>query len=54
MGEGERALAFIRPELPSDPIVIDRVSEILPRLEAAVAPLSEKEKHEAAPSIQRM
>jgi uncharacterized protein (TIGR00730 family) len=49
-----RALAFIRQGLTVEPIVVDRVSEILPRLRAAVAPMSEKEQREAAPTIERM
>ena len=47
-------LAFIRPGLMVEPIVVDRVEDILPRARAAVAKLSEAEKREAEPSIQRM
>jgi uncharacterized protein (TIGR00730 family) len=47
-------LAFIRPGLMVEPIVVDRVEDILPRARAAVAALSEAEKREAEPSIQRM
>ena len=49
-----RALQFIRPDLIVDPLVADRVEDILPTLQAAVAPLPETAKREAAPSIERM
>jgi uncharacterized protein (TIGR00730 family) len=49
-----RALQFIRQDLIVDPLVADRVEDILPRLQAAVAPLPEAAKREAAPSIERM
>jgi uncharacterized protein (TIGR00730 family) len=47
-----KELAFIRPELAVDPIVVDRVEDILSRLRAAVARLSQAEQREA--SIERM
>jgi len=47
-------LAFIRPGLMVEPIVVDRVEDILPRAREAVAELPEAEKREAEPSIQRM
>jgi uncharacterized protein (TIGR00730 family) len=49
-----KELAFIRPGLVVEPIVAQRVEEILPRLRAAVARLTEAEQREAAPSIERM
>jgi len=49
-----RSLAFIRHGLPVEPIVVEQVTEILPRLRAAVARLSETEQREAAPTIDRM
>jgi len=47
-------LAFIRPGLPVDPIVVARVEDILPRVRAAVARLSEAQAREAAATIERM
>jgi len=47
-----KELAFIRPELAVEPIVVDRVEDILPKLRAAVARLSQAEQREA--SIERM
>src|SRR5262245_39330561 len=47
-----RALQFIRDDLIVDPLVAEHVEEILPRLQAAVAPLPETAKREAAPSIE--
>jgi uncharacterized protein (TIGR00730 family) len=52
--EHMKELAFIRPGLPIDPIVVSRVEDILPRLRAAVARTPESQKKEAAPSIERM
>jgi hypothetical protein len=49
-----KELAFIRPGLPVEPIVVGRVEDILPRMRAAVARLSEPEAREAAPTIERM
>jgi uncharacterized protein (TIGR00730 family) len=49
-----KELAFIRPGLPVEPIVVGRVEDILPRMRAAVARLSEPEVREAAPTIERM
>lgn len=49
-----KELAFIRPGLAIDPIVVSRVEDILPRLRAAVARVPESQKKEAAPSIERM
>jgi uncharacterized protein (TIGR00730 family) len=49
-----RALEFIRQGLPIDPLVADRVEDILPTLQAAVARLPEEQKREAAPIIERM
>jgi uncharacterized protein (TIGR00730 family) len=49
-----RELAFIRPGLAINPLVAARVEDILPMLRAAVAPLSDSEKREAAPTIERM
>ena len=47
-------LAFIRPGLNIDPIVVSRVEDILPQLEAALAAVPEAQRKEAAPSIERM
>jgi len=47
-------LAFIRPGLMVEPIVVDRVEDILPRAREAVADLPEAEKREAEPTLQRM
>jgi uncharacterized protein (TIGR00730 family) len=49
-----KELAFIRAGLSVEPIVVGRVEEILPRVRAAVARLSEAETREAAPTIERM
>jgi uncharacterized protein (TIGR00730 family) len=49
-----KELAFIRPGLAVEPLVVARVEGILPALRAAVARLSEAEKRAAAPSIERM
>jgi uncharacterized protein (TIGR00730 family) len=49
-----KELAFIRPGLPVEPIVVGRVEDVLPRMRAAVARLSEPEVREAAPTIERM
>jgi uncharacterized protein (TIGR00730 family) len=52
--EHMKELAFIRPGLAIDPIVVNRVEDIMPRLRAAVAHVPEAQKKEAAPSIERM
>jgi uncharacterized protein (TIGR00730 family) len=49
-----KELAFIRPGLGVEPLVVARVEDILPTLRAAVARLSEAEQRAAAPSIERM
>jgi uncharacterized protein (TIGR00730 family) len=49
-----KELAFIRPDLAIDPIVVTRVEDILPRLRTAVAHVPEAQKKEAAPSIEHM
>jgi uncharacterized protein (TIGR00730 family) len=49
-----KELQFIRAGLSVDPIVVGRVEDILPRVRAAVARLSEAETREAAPTIERM
>jgi hypothetical protein len=49
-----RALQFIRQGLTIDPLVADRVEDILPLLQGAVARVPEAIHHEAAPSIERM
>jgi len=49
-----KELAFIRPGLNIDPIVVSRVEDILPRLRAALATVPEAQRKEAAPSIERM
>jgi uncharacterized protein (TIGR00730 family) len=49
-----RSLEFIRQGLTIDPLVANRVEDILPMLQAAVARLPEAQKREAAPSIERM
>jgi uncharacterized protein (TIGR00730 family) len=52
--EHMKELAFIRPGLAVEPLVVARVEDILPTLRAAVARLTEAEKRAAAPSIERM
>jgi uncharacterized protein (TIGR00730 family) len=49
-----RSLEFIRQGLTIEPLVANRVEDILPMLQAAVARLPEAQKREAAPSIERM
>jgi uncharacterized protein (TIGR00730 family) len=49
-----RTLQFIRHGLTIEPLVADRVEDILPLLQAAVARVPEAVHHEAAPSIERM
>jgi uncharacterized protein (TIGR00730 family) len=49
-----KALAFIRPELAVDLIVVDRVEDILPRLIAAARAVSEAEAKKAAADIGRL
>jgi uncharacterized protein (TIGR00730 family) len=52
--EHMKELAFIRPDLTIHPIVAERVEDILPRMQAAVASLPEAAAREAAPAIDRM
>jgi uncharacterized protein (TIGR00730 family) len=52
--EHMRALQFIRQGLTIEPLVADRVEDILPKLQGAVARVPETVHHEAAPSIERM
>jgi uncharacterized protein (TIGR00730 family) len=52
--EHMKELAFIRPDLTIEPIVTERVDDILPRLQAAVASLPEAVARKAAPAINRM
>jgi uncharacterized protein (TIGR00730 family) len=47
-------LAFIHPGSPVRPIVVARVADILPKLQAAAALVPEPEKQEAAATIDRM
>src|SRR5713226_9413721 len=47
-------LAFIHPASPVRPIVVARVADILPKLQAAAALVPEPEKQEAAATINRM
>jgi uncharacterized protein (TIGR00730 family) len=49
-----RELAFIRPGLMVDPLVADRVEDIIPMLRAAVAPVPEPAKAGAPETIERM
>ena len=49
-----KALQFIRAGLWIEPLVADRVEDILPKLQDALAPLSEAEKEKAAATIDRM
>jgi uncharacterized protein (TIGR00730 family) len=52
--EHMKELAFIRPGLPVEPIVVGRIEDILPRVRAAVARVGEAVPVEAEPTIQRM
>jgi uncharacterized protein (TIGR00730 family) len=49
-----KTLAFIRPDLAVDLIVVDRVEDILPRLQAAARAVSEEEAKRAAASVERL
>jgi uncharacterized protein (TIGR00730 family) len=49
-----KQLEFIRPGLWIEPLVVDRIADILPKLREAVGGLSEVEKKTAAASIERM
>jgi uncharacterized protein (TIGR00730 family) len=49
-----QALAFIRPELLIECIVVERVEHILPKLAAALRAVPEAERKRAAPAIERM
>jgi uncharacterized protein (TIGR00730 family) len=49
-----KQLEFIRPGLWIEPLVVDRVADILPKLQEAIGPISEAEKKTAAASIERM
>jgi uncharacterized protein (TIGR00730 family) len=49
-----KELAFIRPGLTVEPIVISHVDEILPRLRSVLAQLTAAQKREAAPTIEQM
>jgi len=48
-----QALAFIRPELLIECIVVERVEHILPKLAAALRAVPEAERKRAAPAIER-
>lgn len=52
--EHMKALEFIRQELWVEPIVVDRVEDILPRARKAAAPVPEAAKEEEAATIERM
>ncbi len=49
-----KALAFIRPDLAIDLLVVDRVEDILPRLIAAARVVSEAEEKQAEATIERL
>jgi len=49
-----QALAFIRPELLIECIVVERVEHILPKLAAALRAVPAAERKRAAPAIERM
>jgi uncharacterized protein (TIGR00730 family) len=49
-----KTLAFIRPELAVDLIVVDRVKDILPRLQAAARAVSKAEAKRAAANVERL
>jgi uncharacterized protein (TIGR00730 family) len=49
-----RELAFIRPGLLVEPLVADRVEDVIPMLRAAVAPVPEPAKVGAPETIERM
>jgi len=49
-----RAQAFIRPGLTVEPLVADRVEDILPRLEAALTPTQEEDKEMKAAEVEKL
>jgi uncharacterized protein (TIGR00730 family) len=49
-----RELAFIRPGLMVEPLVADRIEDVIPMLQAAVAPVPEPAKAGAPETIERM
>src|SRR5947209_4289149 len=49
-----RALAFIRPGITVDPIIVDRVEQILPRLARAVRGVPEEEVRRVPSTLERM
>jgi uncharacterized protein (TIGR00730 family) len=49
-----KTLAFIRPELAVDLIVVDRVADILPRVTEAARAVSEAERQQAIAGIERL
>jgi uncharacterized protein (TIGR00730 family) len=49
-----RALAFIRPGLDVECIVVERVEQILPRLAAALRAMPEDERQREASTVERM
>jgi uncharacterized protein (TIGR00730 family) len=49
-----RAQAFIRAGLTVEPLVVDRVEEILPRLDAALAPIKEEDKEMKAAEVEKL
>ena len=49
-----RALAFIRPELDFECIVVEKVEDILPRAAESVRPVPELDRRRAARTVERM
>ena len=49
-----RSLAFIRPGLNVEPLVVERVEDILPRLRTAAAPLEEHDKKMKTAPVEQM
>jgi uncharacterized protein (TIGR00730 family) len=49
-----RALAFIRPGITVDPIVVDRIGQILPRLARAFRDVPEEELRRVPTTVERM
>jgi uncharacterized protein (TIGR00730 family) len=49
-----KQLEFIRPGLWIEPLVVDRVEDILPKAREALGPLTEAEKQEASVTIEEM
>jgi hypothetical protein len=49
-----RALAFIRPGINVDPIVVDRVERILPSLARAIRDVPEEEVNRVPSTVERM